>query len=648
MTLARQLLAGITLAFIALLVGIEAIYVSTARSHLEQQLDAHANETATSLALSLGSRASSLDASLVNITVNPVFDRGYFESIEVRTTRGERIFGRRLEHREVDVPAWFAAAVALQGPVGEAFVTSGWKQLGKVVVQIHPGYAYQQLYDTALATLAWLAALFAFALVGVRYYLAGILKPLREIEQTALAVSNRNFVSIAAEPGTRELQRVTRAMNSLSAKIRDVIMQESERAEHLRKEAFEDSLTGQLNRRGFEQAVAASLDESGEIHSGALGLFFVSGLEEVNGLFGMSRGNEVMKLVAEALAAPGAHGKAKVGRWQGPTLAAFVPNVEEPAAIEWANRICSEITAKLRGEDLPEAVLLSGGVAHFSEETITLAPLAEMAEGALAEAVKNGGAVLATVQGGAQALRVGLKNEIESAIANGRITLLAQRVIPTTNQGVLQVELLCSLSGSDGNVISAGTFVPIASRHGLLASLDRKVIEQALLVLERFESLPRDVSVNVSMQSIGDKGFRTALLELFSKKKLLAGRLIFEITGRAASHLPELAKGFSAELRGVGARVALDNFDIDRNAMSIVHELLPAYIKLAPAFTQQVTSREDLRFIVEAMVRMLRPLEIPLIAQGVEDLASVPVLAQLGVAAYQGYAAGRPAPLADL
>ena len=203
MTLARQLLAGITIAFIALLIGIEAIYVSTARNSLEEQLDAHADETATSLALSLGTRASTLDASLANIMVNPVFDRGHFASIEVRSLKGERIFGRTLDRSDIDVPAWFVALVPLHGPTGEALISSGWKQLGKVVVQVHPGYAYVQLYDTALATLVWLAVLFALALLAVRYYLAGILKPLRQIEQTALAISERDFVSIPVKPRAR-------------------------------------------------------------------------------------------------------------------------------------------------------------------------------------------------------------------------------------------------------------------------------------------------------------------------------------------------------------------------------------------------------------------------------------------------------------
>ena len=647
MTLARQLLSGIGVAFIALLFGIEGIYVWTARGHLEDQLDAHANETATSLALSIGSRATAIDASLANIMINPVFDRGHFELVEVRSPSGERVFARTLERYEVKVPRWFVALVPIQGPTGEALITAGWKQLGKVVVQVHPGYAYQQLYDTALATLAWLAALFALALVAVRYYLAGILTPLAKVEQAALAISNRDFVSIDAEPRTRELQRVTRAINSLSAKVRDVIAQESERAERLRKEAFEDPLTGQLNRRGFEQAVGAALGEGGEVHSGALALFALSGLDEVNRQFGLSRGNEIVKQLAGAIAASAGHGTASAGRWQGPALAAFVPNVEAQAVRAWAEGVCANVVAQVRSDGTGEGIVLSCGIAHFGDGAVVFARLAEFAEDALAQVLTKGGVALSPYRSGSQIPSADLRNDVASAIAANRLTLLGQNVITIAEQDVLQVEMLCSLTSSDGRAIPAGIFVPVASQQGLLASLDLKMVERVLAALVRLDSLPWTVSVNVSMQSIGDKAFRAALGDLMATSKPVARRLVFEITGYAAGRAPDLAKAFAADLHRSGARIALDNFDIDRNAMAIAHELLPAYIKLAPAFTQQIGAREDLRFIVEAMVRMLRPLEIPLIAQAVEDPEHIPILGALGVVAYQGYAAGKPEPLPD-
>lgn len=643
MTLSRQLFTGITAVFLALLLGIEAIYVSKARVSLEQQLDAHANETATSLALSLGSRLSTLDASAVNILVNPVFDRGHFESIVVQAPDGTRVFGRELGDRGIDVPRWFTALVPLQGPRGEALISAGWRQLGKVVVQVHPGYAYRQLFGTATATLAWLAVLFALALAAMRYHLAGILKPLREIEMAAIAISNRNFVSIGVEPRTRELQSVTRAINSLSAKIRDAIAQEAERTERLRKEAFEDPLTGQLNRRGFEQAVTASIGEGGEIYSGVLGLFSLSGLEEINRIFGLSRGNEILAQLAQALAAPGAHADPIVGRWQGPTLAAFVPNATPESGLAWADGICKAFALRLQAGALPSGVAAFGGFVYFSGEG-RLAQLAHAAEGALAQAAQRGGnaVVPARIDTGDE---LDLKAEIEAAIAGDRITLLGQKVVFVADGSVFQLEILSSLTGSDGRPIAAAIFVPAANQHGLLAALDRKVIEQTVVAMERDVSLSEVVSVNVSMQSIADAEFRTSIRALLANRRQTAERLVFEITGYAASNSPELTRNFAVDVRALGAQVALDNFDIDRNAMAIVHDLLPAYIKLAAAFTREVGVREDLRFIVEAMVRMLRPLEIPLIAQGVEDLGSIAVLGELGLTACQGYAIERPRPL---
>jgi len=631
MTLGRQLLAGISAAFIALLLGIEAIYVSTARNHLAAQLDAHANETATALALSFGARASAIDASLAEIMISPVFDRGHFDLIEVRSPRGERIFARSLEQADIDAPAWFVALVPLEGPTGEALIASGWKQLGRVIVRVQPGYAYKQLYGTAMATLAWLALLFALALAAMRFYLAGILRPLEKIEAAALAISERNFVSIDHEPRTRELQRVTDAINKLSARIRDIIAQESGRAERLRKDAFEDPLTGQLNRRGFEQAAGAALDQRREIHSGAFALFAVSGLEEINRQFGLSHGDAILKRLAGTLAAPGAHGAPIVGRWQGPTLVAFVPNISRQAALAWAEDLCRS------------DVSLACGAVHFGEDAAQLAGLAQIAEGALAEAAKKGGVVLVTLESGVQF--VDLRKEVESAIQAGRISLLAQKVRTIPDQDLLQLELYCRLSDSEGKPISAATFVPVASQHGLLAALDIKVIEAALDALERIKSLPWTVSVNLSVQSIADKDFRAALAQRLAGKKQVARRLIFEVAGYAAGRSPGLVRGFADGLRGTGARIAFDNFDIDRNSMALVSDLLPAYIKLAPAFTQHIAEREDLRFIAEAMVRMLRPLEIPLIAQAVEDAETVPVLAELGFAAYQGYVIGKPEPL---
>ena len=55
----------------------------------------------------------------------------------------------------------------------------------------------------------------------------------REIVKQAEAIGERRFVTIA-EPATREFRRIVRAMNSLSARVRTMLEEETERLEKLR------------------------------------------------------------------------------------------------------------------------------------------------------------------------------------------------------------------------------------------------------------------------------------------------------------------------------------------------------------------------------------------------------------------------------
>ncbi|MFH1605325.1 MAG: GGDEF domain-containing protein, partial [Pseudomonadota bacterium] len=454
-------------------------------------------------------------------------------------------------------------------------------------------------------------------------------------------------VSIDVAPRARELQRVTRAINSLSAKIRDAISLETTRAERLRREAFEDSMTGQLNRRGFDNAVSAALAKSAEVHSGALTLFSIGGLDEINRAVGLTKGNEVLSQFSDMLADSAKPFTAFVGRWQGPTFAAFVANESRDMVTAWVDGVCESFVATLRVSGLPQSVGVCAGFAHFSVAQATLAVLSRLAEAALAQAATRGSGTAGVDLETAGGQRLDMKSEIEMAVSGGRVSLLFQKVASIADDSVLQFEFLARLVDSHGEAISAGAFVPVASQHGLLPALDLRVVELALAALARAMSLPRTISVNVAMQSILDQGFRSGLRQLLKDKPREAQRMVFEMTGASASKSPEVTKSFARELAGFGSKLALDNFEMDRYAVALVHDLMPAYVKLAPVFTREIGAQSDARFVLEAMQRVFRPLEIPLIAQGVEDSSLIAVLAEIGVVGYQGFALGRPEPLTE-
>ena len=116
-------------------------------------------------------------------------------------------------------------------------------------------------------------------------------------------------------------------MNDLSMKLRDAIAEESGRADRLYQQAFEDHLTGALNRRGLIQRVQSLLSEGTEISSGALAFVSMTGLEEVNRSLGAARGDELVQQLGEVVRQPSAGDPPIVGRWQGASFAILLPNM---------------------------------------------------------------------------------------------------------------------------------------------------------------------------------------------------------------------------------------------------------------------------------------------------------------------------------
>lgn len=649
MTLGRQLFIGLSVIFALLVLGIETIFVLNARHYLQQQVEAHAQETATSLALSLGLGMKEPDGALAGTYINPVFDRGHFSSIELRSLDGSVLVSRRLGKVPDAVPTLFMRILPFDTPTGEALVSSGWRQLGRVLVVVHPGFAYAQLWHTAWETLAWLFALYASALLATRRYLRGILRPLAAIEKAAIAIGHREFGEVHLHTSARELQRVGVAMNDLSSKLRDAIAEESNRADRLHKEAFQDPLTGVLNRRGLIQNVQSLLTDEAEISSGAFVFASMRGLEDVNRDQGPARGDELVQQLAELLGESASNVKPVVGRWQGGAFAVLLPNLDLPSARAWANSVSGQFLALLREQSEKSHVSIAIGIVHFDAQRPSWVELERQTGQALAEAAQQGdsGTVVRSLAGASPDARSAdeWREQIESALDSGRLVLYSQRVFSLPDRDVLHAEIMSRILEPDGRAVAAVAFVPAASRHNLLPLIDKGMLERLWRTLATDKGLPASIAVNVSAQSMEDPGFRADLRARLRDFPQFAHRIVFEIGGFAAVHHVDLAAGFAAEVRASGGRFALDGFELSGASLRIVHRLLPEYVKLAESYSKGIATQPDLRFLVESLIRIVRPLDIKLIASNVEDPQLLDQLATLGFDGFQGYAGDRPAPL---
>ena len=132
MTLFRQLFVGASLLFLLVLAGVEVIYLSNARFYLQEELESHSQDGATSLSLWLATVKPFDDPALIETVVNTAFDRGYYQSIRVVSVSGTTLVDKELPTAQGAVPAWFTRLFPLHPPSAEALISVGWRQLGRV------------------------------------------------------------------------------------------------------------------------------------------------------------------------------------------------------------------------------------------------------------------------------------------------------------------------------------------------------------------------------------------------------------------------------------------------------------------------------------------------------------------------------------
>ena len=634
MKLGRLLFGGLALIFLLVLAGVETIHVHLTRQSLQLQLDAHANETATALALALGALLKEPDAVLAQTIINPVFDRGYYRSIRLIGMDGSAIVSRSLTPDSKGAPEWFRALFHVDEPVGQALVSAGWKQLGRVLVQAHPEHAYRQLWDTATGTLLWLCALFAVALFAAWRLLVGILRPLEAVEAAALEIGERRFPEVRIAAGTREIASVVTAINALSAKLRDAMAHEEARAARLIREAYEDLGTGTLNARGFAQRAGALLEGETDIGSGAIVMLSIAHLEDLNRAEGIAAGDALLSAFGAALIKSCASLGGLVGHDRGASFLVLLPHVERAQAETWARQ-----ALQLADPRTP----CTAGLACF-EQAAGFDELQLLARLAHSQARQSGEALrVLDFDAGMSGTAQDWKTRIESACDSGRIDLYGQRVESLPRARVLHVEVTSRLIEADGAEMPAALFVPIASRHGLLPRLDAEVLARLRPLLAR-DAARRDLlAVNVSGASLRDAGYLEAVRTLLADRGCEAARLVFEVNTQGVVVDSQVTADFAAMVRRAGAELALDDIELSSTTLLLARELLPAYVKLSPAATRDLATHADSRYLVESVVALLRPLEIAVLAKGVEDAAAIAVLEACGVSGFQGYAASRPA-----
>ena len=161
-SLTQLLTVTLSLALVCLLVGNMVLNILSTRGYLQQQLYVHAQDSATSLGLSLSTVIDANDDVLASRMIDAIFDSGeYSKILYFGIDRRLRVDKRLVDEGSV-VPDWFRSLVEIESPMATSQVMAGWQQLGELVVQTSVDAAYLKLWNETQNQVIW----FGLVLVG--------------------------------------------------------------------------------------------------------------------------------------------------------------------------------------------------------------------------------------------------------------------------------------------------------------------------------------------------------------------------------------------------------------------------------------------------------------------------------------------------
>lgn len=230
---------------------------------------------------------------------------------------------------------------------------------------------------------------------------------------------------------------------------------------------------------------------------------------------------------------------------------------------------------------------------------------------------------------------------LRRALDQGRFRLYLQQIVNAQGQ-IEGHEALIRLEGDDGNIIPPGAFLPAAKRLGLMTAIDRWVTREVFSLLTKNTSLPGYVSVNLVPSSLSDKQFTTWLLNALRGRPELVGKLRFEITEVEKLQVASDELSLLDSLRSMGFSIYLDDFGSGYASFELLKRIPVDGIKLDGTVVQDYMSDPVDQALVQAAVTLAQRLHIKLIAEGVETVAVLDALRDLGVRNFQGYLFHKP------
>lgn len=409
--------------------------------------------------------------------------------------------------------------------------------------------------------------------------------------------------------------------------------------------SLRDELTGLYNRSTFFEEASKKI-ESQELGYYMITCFDIENFKVINDQYGMEKGDEVLKHVANCISDCSAEIDGICGRVMADKFVVLfhAKDVNSEIILKTHSKItspaCIENKIKLRYgryivDDLSIPVNSMFDRATMAEESIKGCYDKYIAY--YTESMRN--KILQEQQ---------VVSDMSEALQNRDFEVWFQPQYNHSTGALIGAEALIRWRHVNQGLIPPGKFIPVFERNGFVYEVDKFVWEETCRLLRHNIDIGKNVlpiSVNVSRVDIFKDDFFEFITGLIGKYNLPIEFLRLEITESAFSDASEYIVTTVKKLVEFGFTVEIDDFGSGYSSLNTLKDVPAQILKLDMKFLQGNENSDRAGNIIESIVRMAKWLKMSVIAEGVEFKEQADYLKTIGCYYIQGYYYAKPMPL---
>jgi len=234
--------------------------------------------------------------------------------------------------------------------------------------------------------------------------------------------------------------------------------------------------------------------------------------------------------------------------------------------------------------------------------------------------------------------------QIKQGILNEEFVLHYQPQIAVATGMLTGVEALVRWQHPVHGLIYPDYFISMAEKNHLIGMLTQWVIKEVVKQEGQWQKkgLTITVSVNISAENITSLALPEQLSTLLEDNQLDPTRLILEITESALMGELVTSLDILTRLRLKGLNLSIDDFGTGFSSLSQLHRVPFTELKIDRSFISELNTDGVARAIVKTCILLGHELNMKVVAEGVEDEATLEQLRVMGCDVAQGYHVSRP------